>query len=205
MKCPEHVAFSFLLSQLYVQTHYGTAGTWLMIAAGNLPDLDGVTLLAGRHVYRRYHRVVGHGLPTTLLGPVLLGGLGTQGLSLEPFWPLWAWLQVSLLLHLAADVVFYRWPVQLLWPLSTRAWGGGLVHWNDLVPTLILYGATAASLVQPAWALTASTVGLSAFCVYLAWRAWRPRSRWGWSAWLTGDWASQNARFWRWLTGDFVT
>lgn len=205
MKTPEHIALSVLLAELYVQGHYGTAGTWLMIAAGNLPDLDGVTFLAGRQAYRRYHRVVGHGLPVTLLGPAALTVLGVRGLGLEPAWPLGTWLFVSLLAHLATDALFYRWPVQLLWPIASVSWGGGLVHWNDLVPTLILVLACGACLAWPGGAHGIATAGLSAFLLYLAWRAWRPRSRWGWSGWITGDWAGQSPRFWRWLTGDFVT
>jgi membrane-bound metal-dependent hydrolase YbcI (DUF457 family) len=205
MKPTEHVTFAFLLAQLGAHQEYGPAGTLLVVAAGNLPDLDGLTLLAGWKVYRKFHRFLGHGLPMTLAGPALLAVYGSYGLGLEPFGRLWAWLQLSLLAHLLTDVCFYRWPVRLLWPLSQRAWGFGLVSWNDLVPTLILYGATAVVLWRPTLALTAATAGLAAFFLYLAWRAWRPRSRFGWSAWLTGDWARQNARFWRWLTGDFVT
>jgi membrane-bound metal-dependent hydrolase YbcI (DUF457 family) len=205
MKPSEHVAFSFLLAQFWVQPHCGATGTVLMIVAGNLPDLDGVTFLAGRSIYRQYHRVVGHGLPVTLAGPALLAWLGTAALGLQPFWLLWAWLQASLLAHLFADVVFYRWPVQLLWPLTCWGWGGGLIHWNDLLPTLILYAGAMGCLIPPRGELTSATAGLAAFSLYLGWRAWRPRSRWGWSAWLTGDWAVHHARFWRWLTGDFVT
>jgi membrane-bound metal-dependent hydrolase YbcI (DUF457 family) len=205
MKPTEHVTFSFLLAQLGVQQQYGSTGTLLMVAAGNLPDLDGLTLLAGWKVYRKFHRILGHGLPMTLVGPALLALFGTYGLGLTPFGPLWAWLQLSLVAHLFADVCFYRWPVRLLWPLGKRAWGFGLMSWNDLVPTLVLYAATAVAVWRPAQAFTAATTGLGAFFLYVAWRAWRPRSRFGWSAWLTGDWARQNARFWRWLTGDFVT
>src|SRR5262249_11998299 len=158
--------------------------TLLVVLAGNLPDLDGLTVLAGWRVYRAYHRIIGHGLPLTLAGPALLALFGSLVLDLGPFWPLWGWLQAALLIDLFTDVCFYRWPVQLFWPLSARAWGLGLISWNDLVPTLVLYTATAAALVWPALAPTEAALGLSAFLVYLAWRAWRPRSRWGWSAWV---------------------
>ena len=66
MKIPEHVACSFLLAQLGVRQEYGPAGTALMIAAGLLPDLDGVSILGGWACHRKYHRVVGHGLVVTL-------------------------------------------------------------------------------------------------------------------------------------------
>src|SRR5262249_56546616 len=118
----------------------------LVIAAGLLPDLDGLTILGGWRCHRRYHRVLGHGLPVTLLGPAaltLLGGL----LGIESLLPLWCWLQLTLFAHLVTDVLFYRWPVQLLWPFSSRGVGLGWVAWNDLVPTALLYGGTALALV----------------------------------------------------------
>src|SRR5438132_447747 len=143
MKIPEHMALSYLLAQFSVQQQYGSWGTALMIGAGCLPDLDGLTLLAGWRCYRTYHRVLGHGLPVTLAGPLALASAASWLGGLGPVWPLWAWLQVSLLAHLFVDVCYYRWPVQLLWPVSNRGWGFGLLSWNDLVPTLSLYVAVA--------------------------------------------------------------
>src|SRR5262249_33996593 len=141
--------------------------------------------------------------------------VGSWGLGLTPFLPLWGWLQLALLIHLITDVLFYRWPVQLLWPFSPRGWGLGLVSWNDLVPTLILYGATALALARPPLPASAAPVagrplpaaaaGLAGLALYTAWRARRPRPRSGWAAWLTGDWARGSFPLWRWLTGDFVT
>src|SRR5207245_2045320 len=117
---------------LGLQQQYGPGGTALAIAAGLLPDCDGVTLLAGWNSYRRWHRILGHGIIVTLVGPALLAGVGSFALGLGPLLPLWLWLQAALLAHLASDVLFYRWPVQLLWPFSQRGWGAGLVAWNDL-------------------------------------------------------------------------
>src|SRR5262249_34161111 len=122
MKIPEHVTASFLLAQLAVQQQYGAWGTALMVFAGCLPDLDGLTLLAGWRCYRTYHRRLGHGVLVTVVGPLLLAATGSFGLQLGPFFLLWGWLQVSLLTHLLTDVWFYRWPVQLLWPFSRRGW-----------------------------------------------------------------------------------
>jgi len=205
MKVPEHIAFSYLLAQFGVQQAYGPAGTALTILAGCLPDLDGLTVVAGWSFYRRYHRIVGHGLPVTLLGPALLAALGSCLLHLGAFLPLWLWLQVALLGHLLTDFCFYRWPLQLLWPVSTRGWGLGLVAWNDLLPTATLYAAAAMALASPAVAPMAAAAGLGGLFTYLAWRAWRPRPRSSWSAWLAGNWARQSAPVWRWLTGDFIT
>ena len=108
MKIPEHLGFSFLLAQLGVQQEYDTLGTALVMAAGLLPDLDGISILGGWRCHQRYHRVVGHGLPMTLLGPALLTCLAAWLLPGVNLLGLWAWLQASLLFHLLTDVLFYR-------------------------------------------------------------------------------------------------
>jgi membrane-bound metal-dependent hydrolase YbcI (DUF457 family) len=205
MKLPEHLAASVLLAQVHVQPQYGWTGTLLMLLAGILPDLDGMTLLGGWRTYRRHHRVVGHSILPTVACPAGIAWLATSGLDCQALLTLWAWLQASLLLHLFTDVTFYRWPVQLLWPFSRHGWGLGLIGWNDLVPTLSLYAASATALFWPAQARTAAVAGLAALFLYVAWRAWRPPGREGVSAWLAGGWAEHHPRYWRWLTGDFVT
>ncbi len=205
MKLPEHVTLSFLLAQFGIQSEYGWAGTALMILAGNLPDLDGLTIFFGWRFYRRYHRRVGHGLPVTLLGPLGLAILGSWGFGLGPLLPLWIGLQVALLAHLATDVCFYNWPAELLWPLSRRGLALGLLTWNDLVPTVVLYAATASVLIWPVLATPIAAAGIAALILYLLWRAWRPRPEEGWCAWLTGDWAEDSLPLWRWLTGDFLS
>jgi len=192
------------MAQLGVQQQYGSGGTALMLVAGFLPDLDTLTLLAGRRVYRTYHRVLGHGLPVTLLGPALLALLGAFVFRLGPVGPLWLWLQAALLGHLASDVLFYRWPVQLLWPLSRRGWEMGCIGWNDLVPTLALYGGTLAALVVPPIAPFAALTGIGTVLLYLGWRRRQPWPRSKWGAWLAGGWCRRARPFWRWLTGDFL-
>jgi hypothetical protein len=204
MKIPEHIAFSYLLAQLGVQQQYGPWGTGLMIAAGCLPDLDGLTILGGWRCYRRYHRILGHGLPVTLAGPAVVAGIAVLA-GLGPFWPLWLWLQLSLLGHLAVDVCFYGWPVQLLWPLGKRGWGFGLLRWNDLVPTVTLYLSAAVTVIWPSASAISAILGISAVVLYLGWRSLWPQPRTTWGAWLAGDWARHSPRFCRWLTGDFVT
>lgn len=204
MKFPEHVTFSFLLAQCGPQQEFGWAGTALVVLAGNLPDVDVLTLFGSYRFYRRYHRVIGHGVLMTLLGPLVLALLGWSVLCLGPLLSLWGWLQMALLLHLITDVCFYRWPVQLLWPFSPRGWGVGLLTWNDLVPTFLLYTGTAVALCVPGAAPPAAAMVLAAFFLYLGWRAIRPRPRTGWRGWLTGNWALDAAPLWHWLTGDFM-
>jgi membrane-bound metal-dependent hydrolase YbcI (DUF457 family) len=206
MKIPEHLALSYLLAQLGPQQTFGTAGTVLVIAAGMLPDLDGVSILGGWACHLKYHRKVGHGLPMTLMGPLLLAVVWAPHLEDGQSWlVLWTWLQLSLLLHLFVDVLFYRWRVQLFWPYSNWGLGVGLVSWNDLVPTLVLYAASAVALVWPAKAPLAAVAGLGLVGLYLAWRAWWREQLSGWLAWITGGWARNSPRLCRWLTGDFVT
>lgn len=176
-----------------------------MLLAGCLPDLDGIGFIFGWRFYRTYHRILGHGLPMTLAGPALLAVLGWRLFDLDPVLPLWGWLQAALLAHLFTDVAFYRWPAQLLWPLSRRGFAIGLVAWNDLVPTLLLYGGACVTILFPEAAIPGALTALGGLLVYLAWRLHHPRALSGWSAWLTGDWARGSAPFWRWLTGDFIT
>ena len=89
------------------------------------------------------------------------------------------------------------------WPLSRRGPGLGLVGWNDLVPTLLLYAGTALAL--PRAAPAAAAASLAALALYLGWRAIGAPGRPRWLAWLTGGWARRSPRLCRWLTGDFLT
>jgi hypothetical protein len=203
MKLPEHITLSFLLAQFGLQQQYGFPGTALLLVAGCLPDLDGIGIVLGWRFYQRHHRILGHGILMTLIGPALLALVGVWLLGLD-FFPLWAWCQVALLAHLATDVAFYRWPVQLLWPFTSHGLGFGLVGWNDLVPTLVLYSATLVALLWPAAAIIVAAFGIGGLVAYLLWRAVTPASQSGWSGWLAGNWTARVHRVWRWLTGDFL-
>lgn len=176
----------------------------MVIAAGCLPDLDGIGIIAGWRFYRRYHRILGHGLPMTLLGPLVLAGVGSLLFHL-PFFSMWGWLQVSVLCHLLTDVSFYNWPVQLFWPISKRGWALGLLSWNDLVPTLLLYTGVVMVFVWPAQAPWVGLAILLSLMAYLYWRSRRREPNAGLEEWLAGGWADRSPRFYRWLTGDFVT
>lgn len=202
MKLPEHIALSFLLAQFGVQEQYGPLGTSLVIAAGCLPDLDGLGIVFGWRLYRRYHRILGHGLPLTCCGPLLLALFGAHFLGTEALAPLWLWLQVSLFLHLFTDVAFYNWPVQLLWPLSRRGAAFDLIGWNDLMPTLVLYAGCLGTL---AWPVVSAVLGICGFFLYLGWRALCRAPATGWAGWLAGGWAVGVHPVWRWLTGDFIS
>ena len=109
------------------------------------------------------------------------------------------------LAHLVTDALFYRWPVQWAWPLSRRGVGLGLVGWNDLLPTLLLYAGTAIALLWAPAAMAAAAASLAVLALYLGWRALRAPVRAPWLAWLTGGWARRSPRLCRWLTGDFLS
>jgi len=203
MKLPEHLTLSFLLAQFGIHEAYGWPGTALVVAAGLLPDLDGLGILFGWRFYQRHHRVLGHGLPLTLTGPALLALLGVALFGAE-FWSLWIWCQVALLGHLLTDVLFYRWPVQLLWPISSRGWDAGLLGWNDLVPTVLLYGATVVALFFPVVGPVSALIAIGGLAGYLCWRSVRPADARGMAGWLAGRWAAGVHPFWRWVTGDFI-
>lgn len=205
MKIPEHIALSYLLAQLEVQQQYGSTGTAFMIVAGCLSDIDGVTILGGWQCYRKYHRRLGHGLPMTCFGAAFLAVVYNAIFRNGPIVTIWFWLQVSLMAHLYTDACFYRWPIQLLWPVSTAGWEAGLLHWNDLCPTIILYLSCVVIVVWPGAAQNAAMVGICFLAQYLIWRIWHPQPLTNGGVWLAGAWARRSPRICRWLTGDFVT
>ena len=191
MKLPEHITLAFLLAQFGVQQAYGWPGTALVIAAGVLPDLDGLGIVFGWRFYQRHHRILGHGLPVTLGGPALLAlaGVGLFGagillpVGLVPGGAVQPSSDRCAFLPLAGAA--------LLWPISSRGWDVGLLGWNDLVPTLFLYGASAVALVWPAAGPVAAIVGIGGLTAYLLWRTFRRADVNGWSGWLAGRWASR--------------
>ncbi len=92
--------------------------------------------------------------------------------------------------------------MRLLWPLSKVGVGFGWIAWNDLVPTLLLYGGTALAVVWPGPAVAGATLALLG--LYLAWRAFCEPGWKGWEGWLSGGWVRRSPRFCRWLMGDFI-
>lgn len=116
----------------------------LVTLAGVLPDLDGLTLLAGEAAYATYHHVVTHGLPSALVCAAVLGWLGEKKrvVAVLAF--------VTFHLHLLCDLVGSGpgWPLWYLWPFSTHEtmWDGqwNLASWQN---TLIGLAATLAVLV----------------------------------------------------------
>jgi membrane-bound metal-dependent hydrolase YbcI (DUF457 family) len=171
----QHLALSFLLAQFIVQPDYGSAGTLLVLVAGILPDVDGLSILGGWNAQRTYRGAAGHGLPVAVAAPALLALLAARLFGVGAFAPLWLWLQLSMLAHLATDLLLGRWPLQLLWPFSTQRWGFGLGPRADPVPAAVLHPAALAALCWPEWGPAAAGVGVGGLTLYCAWRAARPR------------------------------
>jgi inner membrane protein len=105
----------------------------LVTLAGVIPDLDGLTLLAGEEAYGRYHHVVTHGLPSALVCAAVLGWLGEKKRVVA------ALAFVTFHLHLLCDLAGSGpgWPLWYLWPFSTHEtmWDGqwNLASWQNSV------------------------------------------------------------------------
>jgi hypothetical protein len=124
----------------------------IVTIAGLLPDLDGLTLLAGEELYGQWHHVLTHGF-VAAVGCVVLSAafsvrkLAVAGLALLAFH-----------LHLLCDLAGSGpgWPIHYLWPFSMHEtmWGG---QWN-----------------LGSWQNT--TIGLTATIVCLSAALWRGRT-----------------------------
>ena len=119
----------------------------LVTLGGVLPDLDGLTLLAGEDAYGKWHHVLTHGA----LSAVIIAGvltvfarqrLAVFGLSLATFH-----------LHLLCDLAGSGpgWPIFYLWPFSSAElmWSGqwDLASWqNSLIGLAATLGVLACAM-----------------------------------------------------------
>lgn len=116
----------------------------LVTLAGVLPDLDGLTLLAGEEAYGKWHHVVTHGLVSAVITAGVLTLFAKQrlvvlGLSFAVFH-----------LHLLCDLAGSGpgWPITWLYPFSLHEtmWSGqwNLASWQNsligLTATLVVLG-----------------------------------------------------------------
>jgi inner membrane protein len=141
-----------MLTALHFLTHIGlswivaNAGRrasrdrWLIIAAGVLPDLDGVGILWSEPAYVAVHRAAGHGLLF-----IALWTLGVVRYAERPMSTV-ALAVLSFHLHLLLDAVGTGGlPIRYFWPLSDAGWSYAgrwtLASWpNAVVMTLTLLG-----------------------------------------------------------------
>ena len=136
------------LSWLLAQGLPDRRDRWLVTAAGLLPDLDGLTLLAGEELYGKWHHVLTHGAVaaagcTLVLAAFARRKLAVAGLSLAAFH-----------LHLLCDLAGSGpgWPIHYVWPFSMHEtmWSGqwNLASWQNSVIGLL---ATLACLSFALW------------------------------------------------------
>lgn len=115
----------------------------LVTLDGVLPDLDGLTLLAGEEAYGRYHHVLTHGLVSAVACAAVLGALADRRALVA------AASLVAFHLHLLCDLAGSGpgWPITYLAPFSMHEtmWSGqwDLASWQN---TLIGLAATLAVL-----------------------------------------------------------
>lgn len=105
----------------------------LVTLAGVLPDLDGLTLLAGEEAYARWHHVLTHGAVAAVACSAVLAAFAQEKrrVALLAF----AAFHVHLLCDLAGSGP--GWPIHYLWPFSMRElmWDGqwNLTSWQNTV------------------------------------------------------------------------
>lgn len=131
----------------------------LVTLAGVLPDLDGLTLLAGEDAYARWHHLLTHGIVAATACAALLAAVARQRLAVAAL--AFAAFHLHLLCDLAGSGV--GWPIFYLWPFDGVAvgWSGGweLASWQNTVIGLgvtlgclgaaLLVGRTPVELLSP--------------------------------------------------------
>ena len=123
----------------------------LVALAGVAPDLDGLSLLAGKDAYSDWHHVVWHGLLGALVTSLLFGALANRKVVTGVM------SLVTFHLHLLCDLAGSGdrglggegWPLYYWWPLNRHTWfwdgQWDLASWQN---TLIGMGATLACLAM---------------------------------------------------------
>ncbi|MBL8955965.1 MAG: metal-dependent hydrolase [Myxococcaceae bacterium] len=136
------------LSWLLAQRLAARRDRALVVAAGVLPDLDGLTLLWGEEAYGRWHHVLTHGFVAALAVSLSLAAFARERLAV------FALCVAAFHLHLACDLAGSGpgWPIHYLWPFSLHEtmWAGqwNLASWQN---TLIGLIATLSCLACALW------------------------------------------------------
>lgn len=97
----------------------------LVTLGGVLPDLDGLTLLAGEEMYGRWHHVLTHGILSAVAISAVLAMFARKK------WAVFGLAFAAFHLHLFCDLLGSGpgWPLYYLWPMSREQvmWSG---QWN---------------------------------------------------------------------------
>jgi hypothetical protein len=105
----------------------------LVTLGGVLPDLDGLTLLAGEDAYGKWHHVLTHGIFSAVIISGVLAVFAKRKLAVFGF------AFAAFHLHLLCDLAGSGpgWPIHYLWPLSMDEimWSGqwNLASWQNTV------------------------------------------------------------------------
>lgn len=124
-----HGELSWLVSQKLAERR----DRLLVTAAGLLPDVDGLSLVAGEEAYGRFHHVLTHGIVAATVLSVVLGLCAKRRLLVTVL------AFGAFHLHLLCDLVGSGpgWPLTYLWPFSSRElmWDGqwNLASWQNSV------------------------------------------------------------------------
>lgn len=131
------------LSWLGAQKLTSRRDRWLVTLGGVLPDLDGLTIVAGEDLYGQWHHVLTHGFASALVISAALAAFAQRKVAVF-FLALAAFH-----LHLLCDLVGSGpgWPLFYFWPFSRTQWfwegQWDLASWQN---SLIGLGATLAVL-----------------------------------------------------------
>ncbi len=110
----------------------------IVTCSGLIPDLDGLSLLAGLDAYGRYHHLLTHRYPAALGTLLIATALAHQRVSVAIL------SAVAFHLHLLCDLAGNGpgWPIQYLWPTSNAElfWSGqwDLASWQNSLIGLVV-------------------------------------------------------------------
>jgi inner membrane protein len=132
-----HIGLSWIIANASPRA---SRDRWLIVAAGVLPDLDGIGILWSEHAYAAVHRAAGHGLLFIALWTLVVVRYAARPVSTAML------VVLSFHLHLLLDAVGTGGlPIRYFWPLSDAGWTYAgrwtLASWpNAVVMTLTLLG-----------------------------------------------------------------
>lgn len=176
MTGPEHCIFGALIAHLGLHQRYGARATAVLVVASIAPDIDSLTLLAGRMAFYRHHRTAFHSAGGVFPLAMLLAGLcravplvssrltprlqskgclhrwashlgEAEGNCLRSFPLLLAMAGAAMLAHILIDAL-YPWEMPLLWPFSQRTLCWPIIDWGDRA---IMFGLVGAMLALGLW------------------------------------------------------
>jgi inner membrane protein len=148
MNTSSHILFGMTLGGLSTIDPSAAGSTAAAVMAGTLlgsiaPDIDTVLKLAGKPVYKKYHRGLTHSLPAPLVFSLLLGfplaymfGAGQSVRTIV------GWTFAAVCFHILLDV-WNAFGVQCFWPVSKRRWHLDVLKLFDPV----LFGLHTAAMV----------------------------------------------------------